>query len=157
METLPGKVLLCTGMKYPRSRKTGINPQQEKFCEEYLKNGKNGAAAARAAGAKEPRTYAYRNLKRPEVLAYLETLKEGARETVKRRFSYTVEDSFDRLVSIQEKAIADKQYAPAIKAEEIKAKLAGFFDDEQQGKPQDITITVKTSADLKAKAKAGKK
>lgn len=110
---------------------------------EYLKNGGNGTAAAKAAGAKDPKNYASRNLKRKPVQAYLETLKEGARETIKHRFSYTVEDSFDKLVTIQSKALADKQYGPAIKAEEMKAKLAGFFE-ENQGKPQDITINVKT-------------
>lgn len=134
-----------------RSRKTGLNPMQEKFCEVYLTNGKNGAAAARAAGAKDPKVYASKNLKRPEVQAYLETIKEAARETIKRRFSYTVDDSFDNLVAIQERAIKDKQYSAAITAEKMKAELAGFLTEEKQGKPQDITINVKTFAELEQK------
>lgn len=131
-----------------RSRKTGLNPMQEKFCEVYLTNGRNGAAAARAAGAKDPKPYASKNLKRPEVQAYLETIKESARETIKRRFSYTAEDSFEKLSEIQEKAIKDKQYGPAIKAEEQKGKLAGLYESEE-GKPQDITINVKTFTESK--------
>lgn len=137
-------------MKYAKSRKTGINPQQEKFCQEYLKNGRNGTAAAKAAGAKDPGNYASRNLKRKPVQEYLATLEQGAKETIKNRFSYTIEDCFDKLVTIQTKALADKQYAPAIKAEEMKAKLAGFFTEEQ-GKPQDITINVKTFSAMENK------
>jgi phage terminase small subunit len=123
---------------------------QMAFCQEYLKNGKNGTAAAKAAGAKDAKTYASRNLKRKEVIAYLETLKEGARETIKEEFSYTAIESFKKFKEIQTKALCDKQYTAAIKAEELIGKLAGLYENEQQSRPQDITITVKTSADLRA-------
>lgn len=122
---------------------------QEEFARQIVA-GKIPTEAARIAGAKEPKNYAYRNLRRQEVIDRIELLKEGAKKAIQYEFGYTAKQSFERFEEIQQKALADKQYGAAIQAERSKGELAGLYEKKQEASgPKDITITVKTSADFK--------
>ena len=135
-------------MKYARSKKTGINPMQEEFCR-HIAAGKKPTEAARLVGAKDPKTYGYRNLKREEVIARIDVLKEGAKKAIQYEFGYTAKESFECFEEIKKKALQDKQYSAAIQAERSKGELAGLYDKKQDINAKDITVTIKTSADLK--------
>ena len=138
-------------MKYARNQKTGINPMQEEFCRQ-IANGKRPTEAARLAGAKDPKGYGFKNIRRQAVIDRIEVLKEGAKKAIQYEFGYTVKASFERFEEIQQKALQDKQYGAAIQAERSKGELAGLYDKAKEVTgPSDITITVKTSADIKAK------
>lgn len=136
-------------MKYARNKKTGINPMQEEFCR-LVVQGIIPTEAARRAGAKDPKRYAYRNLRRQEVIKRIDILKEGAKKAIQYEFGYTAKQSFERFEEIQQRALQDKQYGAAIQAERSKGELAGLYEKKQEiNGPKDITITVKTSAEMK--------
>lgn len=52
-----------------------ITPKQEVFAREYVKNGGNGTEAAKKAGYKSPAVQASENLRKPNVLKFIEKLQ----------------------------------------------------------------------------------
>lgn len=133
------------------------------FCKAYAKE-ENGEKAAAAAGysVRSGRQIAYRLLQKDYIRRKISDIRKPIAQKLEEEFRYTALQSFKNLCKAQDTALAQTQYYPAtgetrpkpdlaafIKAEELKAKLAGLFD-EQNNKVQDITIHIKTSADLKA-------
>lgn len=68
----------------------------------------------------------------------IERLKPIAQEAIKEKFKYSVAESFAKLVEIQNLALipnADGDYcnlSSAIKAEELKGKMFGVYENETQ-------------------------
>lgn len=141
-----------------------LTSKELKFCRAYAKDcERNGTQAAIAAGYSEKTApqIASRLLKKVNVKQKIDELLTPIAEKIADEFNYTALESFKNLCKAQEIALAQTQYYPAtkevrakpdltafLKAEELKMKLAGLFE-EKENKPQDVVITVKTSADIR--------
>lgn len=55
------------------------------------------------------------------------------------KISYQPSESFDRLSELQEMAISQENVSLAIKAEELKGKLAGLYGDKNEAAEMDMT------------------
>lgn len=141
-----------------------LTSKELKFCRAYTKDSeRNGTKAAIIAGYSEKTApqIASRLLKKVNIKQKIDELLTPIAEKIAEEFKYTALESFKNLCKAQELALAQTQYYPAtkevrpkpdlaafLKAEELKAKMAGLFEDKESNKPQDVTITIKTSADL---------
>ena len=117
------------------------------FVQEYVANGHNASAAAKAAGYSASYTRKACNLVK-RYRAQIKQLEQSTQKKVVAQLVYTQLDHAKDLDAIMSKAVDENQLAVALKAAELKAKLCGLYVEQPQH-PQDITITVKTSADLK--------
>ena len=141
-----------------------LSNRELKFCKAYAKDPeRNATQAAIAAGYSDgaARQTAYRLLQKDYIKQKIDDIVKPIAEKIEEQFNYTALESFKNLCKAQELALAQTQYYPAtkevrpkpdlaafLKAEELKAKMAGLFEDKENNKPQDVTITIKTSADL---------
>lgn len=113
-----------------------LTAKQEKFCQGVAK-GFNYSGAYRVAynaGGMKKETVnrkAIELLENGKITARIDELKQKATEEIK----YTVEDSFRKLSEIQVLAIKNKKLSDAIKAEELKGKLKGFYIEKK-----DVTL-----------------
>lgn len=55
------------------------------------------------------------------------------------KISYKPSESFDKLTVLQEMAISQENVSLALKAEELKGKLAGLYNDKNQEDTIDTT------------------
>lgn len=55
------------------------------------------------------------------------------------RVNYQSSDSFDKLTKLQDMAISQENVSLAIKAEELKGKLAGLYNDKYVEEDVDVT------------------
>ena len=67
----------ANGVQGAKGMSHRLNPQQQKFCREYLKSG-NGTASAKLAGYKEPHAGSRRLMKNPHILAYIDSMETKA-------------------------------------------------------------------------------
>lgn len=140
-----------------------LSNKELKFCKAYAKDPeRNATKAAIAAGYSDgaARQQGYRLLQKDYIKQKIDDILKPIAEKIEEQFNYTALESFKNLCKAQEIALAQTQYYPAtkevrakpdlpafLKAEELKMKLAGLFE-EKENKPQDVIITVKTSADI---------
>lgn len=140
-----------------------LSNKELKFCKAYAKDPeRNATQAAIAAGYSDgaARQQGYRLLQKDYIKQKIDDILKPIAEKIEEQFNYTALESFKNLCKAQEIALAQTQYYPAtkevrakpdlpafLKAEELKMKLAGLFE-EKENKPQDVIITVKTSADI---------
>lgn len=115
----------------------------------YYAQGHNAEQSAILAGysSKYARHNAYAILKRPDVQEMLDKLKTIAKDVAQKKFEYTVEQSFKKLLEIQDLAMKanqkDGEYynlGTAAKVEELKAKLCGLFEIDNKQKSLPISI-----------------
>jgi phage terminase small subunit len=120
--------------KNTNNNKKKLTLKQEKFCQEYIANGGNGTGAYRVAydcrKMKEEtvNNNAYKLLKNNEITTRLQELQKPLIE----KFNYTIEDSFRKLIEIQNIALNSERpdLTNAIKSEELKGKLLGLYTDK---------------------------
>lgn len=140
-----------------------LSNKELKFCKAYAKDPeRNATKAAIAAGYSDgaARQQGYRLLQKDYIKQKIDDILKPIAEKIEEQFNYTALESFKNLCKAQEIALAQTQYYPAtkevrakpdlpafLKAEELKMKLAGLFE-EKENKPQDVIISVKTSADI---------
>ena len=61
------------------------------------------------------------------------------KKTKSGRVKYQSSDSFDKLNKLQEMAISQENVSLALKAEELKGKLAGLYSDKKEEEEIDTT------------------
>jgi len=107
-----------------------LTPKQERFCHEYLVLG-NASAAYRAA-------YSTANMKEETVWRNAKTLIDNCKVSTRinelkapaiKNVELTVENHLNRLAELQDHAFEAGNYAAAIRAEELREKVAGFYTD----------------------------
>lgn len=141
-----------------------LSNKELKFCKAYAKDPeRNATKAAIAAGYSDgaARQQGYRLLQKDYIKQKIDDILKPIAEKIEEQFNYTALESFKNLCKAQEIALAQTQYYPAtkevrakpdltafLKAEELKMKLAGLFE-EKENKPQDVVITIKTSAEIR--------
>lgn len=55
------------------------------------------------------------------------------------KVSYQAKESFDKLTHLQDMAISQENVSLALKAEELKGKLAGLYNEKKQAEELDTT------------------
>lgn len=141
--------ILPWGFKTPTSFKLRLfmenlpklTEKQQTFLIRYFSNGKNASEAYRFAynsngNEKTVWTEASELLKNPKVSPWLEYYEQNCQEAITNELRYSAQDCFNELESLRVMAIEsrDKYFNPnvnsAIKAVELKGKLAGHFKDK---------------------------
>lgn len=139
-----------------------LNRREKIFCKAYAKT-ENGEQAAKAAGytPTAARQAAYRLLQKSYIKDYICNIKRPIEQKIQEEFEYSAIESYKNLCKAQELALNRKRYyvmtgesksepdlTNFLKAEELKAKLAGLFKEDNKPN-QPIAITIKTSQELK--------
>lgn len=139
-----------------------LNRREKIFCKAYAKT-ENGEQAAKAAGytPTAARQAAYRLLQKSYIKDYICNIKRPIEQKIQEEFEYSALESYKNLCKAQELALNRKRYyvmtkesksepdlTNYLKAEELKAKLAGLFKEDNKPN-QPIAITIKTSQELK--------
>ena len=107
-----------------------LTPKQEKFCLTYLETG-NASEAYRQVynTSKMKKTTigrkAFELLENCKITAKINELKAPAIE----KAEFTVENHLNRLAALRDQAFKAGNYAAAIRAEELRGKVAGFYTD----------------------------
>jgi len=107
-----------------------LTPKQEKFCLTYLETG-NASEAYRQVynTSKMKKTTigrkAFELLENGKITAKINELKAPAIE----KAEFTVENHLNRLAALRDQAFDAGNYAAAIRAEEFRGKIAGFYTD----------------------------
>lgn len=143
-----------------------LNKREKLFCKAYAIT-ENGEQAAKEAGytPTAARQAAYRLLQKSYIKDYICNIKRPVEQKIQQEFEYSVIECYKNLCKAQDLALKKQKYYVAtgetrnepdltnfLKAEELKAKLAGLFNEDN--KPQQpVTIYVKTSKELKAEDK----
>jgi phage terminase small subunit len=107
------------------------NPRHERFAQELAK-GKTADEAYQLAGYAENRCNASRLKANENILARVAELQQRGAE----RAAVTVESLIEEAGAIQEAALHDGQYGPAVSALTAKAKLAGHWVERKE----DVTV-----------------
>ena len=121
-----------------------LTPKQERFCQCIVKGMSQTDAYKEAFDTlkmKEETIWsnASRLIKNSKVIARVEELKKG----IEKELVYSALESFNKLKEIQELALANgvkPDLTNALKAEELKGKLAGLYVDKK-----DITANIDSS------------
>lgn len=115
--------------KAAATKKNKLTKKQQTFCKEYLRTN-NATEAAKRAGYSKNTAYCigWENLNKPEIKAYL--AEQGAKNAEK--FDYKLEQHVAELRRLKEHALDDKQYSPAIKAEELIGRVMGFYIERKE-------------------------
>ena len=110
-----------------------------KFCQNIAQGLSPEKAAIEAGYSKKTaRAKAYKWLEDDRAVSEIEKWKEKAKEVIEQEFNYNTKVSFDKLCEIQELALKpdDKgnycNLSSAIKAEELKGKMYGVYEAENQ-------------------------
>lgn len=118
-----------------------LTEKQQQFVLRYAINGNNGAEAYRFAydceGSSEPTINSEVNklLKNPKITLWLNQAKANVQEVFEDEIKYSAKDCFDELERIRDKTEDDsKTVNTALKAVELKGKLAGHFVDKHEVK-----------------------
>jgi phage terminase small subunit len=111
-----------------------LNPQEQKFIEEYLKhsNGKQSAISAGYSSASAAST-ACKLLKRPRIAEAIAEIRKSANE----KAGYTLEAALLETDRLRDLALADKQHSAVAKYHQQKLEMTGHLD-------KDVTIKVET-------------
>lgn len=107
-----------------------LTPKQEKFCCEYLRSG-NASEAYRQSYNCEKMKPASVNRKAFELLKNVNITARIASSysTAIRNAELTIENHLYELAALRDFAKASGQYSAAIRAEELRGKVAGFYTD----------------------------
>lgn len=130
------------------AKEVKLRPKQKRFCEQYVTNGGNGAAAARIAGYSEKSTdslnhQAAENLTKPHIVAFIAELRKAIGED----FAVTAEEVVRLLRKAVERGFADipvldregsetgeyrNDLPSAIRATELLGKTIGVFVERRE-------------------------
>ncbi len=104
-----------------------LSPKRERFCQEYVTDVTNQAAAAVRAGysAKTAAQQASRLLKNVNVKEHIAELQQEAG----KRCEVTVDSVIANLAELRDEARAKGQYSAAVRAEELIGKTIAAFTD----------------------------
>ena len=127
--------------------------------KEFIKLVASGIAPYKAcieAGYSEKYAHSFSHILCEKYENEIDELKPKAKEILQKEFSYTVQDSYNMLCEIQKLALLQNEKGnfnnlnAAIKAEELKGKLNGLYqaDNEQKANNFEIMINRK-SVDVK--------
>ena len=100
-----------------------LNPQQQRFLDNYLHKDMTQTAAAREAGYAYPAVEAVRLLNSPVVKERLEEMRDEMRS----KFGVTIEKSVRDLKAMRDQALREGKISAAIKAEELRLKATGLL------------------------------
>lgn len=118
-----------------------LTPKQEKFCQCIIKGMNQSDAYRKAYNTKNTKdetlwSNASRLMNDSKVAARIEELKKN----IEKELVYSALESFSKLKEIQELALGNKlkpDLTNALKAEELKGKLAGLYVEKK-----DITANI---------------
>ena len=121
-----------------------LTPKQEKFCQCIIKGMNQSDAYREAYNTKNTKdetlwSNASRLMNDSKVVARLDELKKN----IEKELVYSAIESFSKLKEIQELALANgvkPDLTNALKAEELKGKLAGLYVEKK-----DITANIDTT------------
>ena len=125
--------------------KTGLTPQQEKFCVELAKSG-NASEAYRSA-------YPNQNMN-PDSLAVkacrlastdkIRLRLSQLRAEVRKTSGITLEEHMTSLKALRNAAAQAKQFGPAVSAEMARGKVSGLYtpDDETGDVPAPVKVEI---------------
>ena len=91
-----------------------LQPQQQKFLDNYINGDMTQTAAARAAGYANPNVRAVQLLNNPVVRERMEEM----RNDLQAKYGVTIAKSIRDLQIIRDRALSEGNYSAAIKAEE---------------------------------------
>ena len=127
-------------------RTKDLTAKQEKFCK-LVVSGMSKSDAYRAAyncttnNAKHVAIYSSHVSRLPHVKARIEELSSK----VEKKLLYSMEQSFQKFVELQEQAISKGKLGIAVRAEQLKCKLASIYDNKTENNNdyvQKITMEV---------------
>lgn len=107
--------------KDPRGRR--LNPQQQKFLDNYVHKDMTQTAAARAAGYAHPNVRAVQLLNNPVVKERMEEM----RQELEAKYGVSVTKSVRDMQRLRDEAWAAGNFNAAIKAEELRLKVTGLM------------------------------
>tara|TARA_R110002153_G_scaffold39298_1_gene113307 strand:- start:73 stop:594 length:522 start_codon:yes stop_codon:yes gene_type:complete len=100
-----------------------LQPQQQKFLDNYIHKDMTQTGAARAAGYKSPNVRAVQLLKNPVVRERMEEM----RNALESKYGVTITKSVRDMQRLRDEAWAAGNFGAAIKAEELRLKVTGLM------------------------------
>lgn len=100
-----------------------LQPQQQKFLDNYIHKDMTQTGAARAAGYKSPNVRAVQLLKNPVVRERMEEM----RQELETKYGVSVTKSVRDMQNLRDEAWAAGNFSAAIKAEELRLKVTGLM------------------------------
>jgi phage terminase small subunit len=111
-----------------------LQPQQQKFLDNYIHGDMTQTAAARAAGYANPNVRAVQLLNNPVVRERMEEM----RNELQAKYGVTIAKSIRDLQIIRDRALSEGHYSAAIKAEETRLKASGVMVDQKHVTYQNV-------------------
>ena len=127
-----------------------LTPKQEKFCQ-YIVSGMTKAASYRKAyncTSDSPQYVATKAL-RISRLKHVKARIEELWSKAEKKLLYSKEQSFQKFVELQEQAISKGKLGIAVRAEQLKCKLAGVYDKKTEDKDEYVTKIIMEVIDVK--------
>jgi phage terminase small subunit len=100
-----------------------LQPQQQKFLDNYIHKDMTQTGAARAAGYKSPNVRAVQLLKNPVVRERMEEM----RNELESKYGVTITKSVRDMQRLRDEAWEAGNFGAAIKAEELRLKVTGLM------------------------------
>ena len=100
-----------------------LQPQQQKFLDNYIHKDMTQTGAARAAGYKSPNVRAVQLLKNPVVRERMEEM----RTELESKYGVTITKSVRDMQRLRDEAWQAGNFSAAIKAEELRLKVTGLM------------------------------
>ena len=100
-----------------------LQPQQQKFLDNYIHKDMTQTGAARAAGYKSPNVRAVQLLKNPVVRERMEEM----RTELESKYGVTITKSVRDMQRLRDEAWEAGNFGAAIKAEELRLKVTGLM------------------------------
>ena len=100
-----------------------LQPQQQKFLDNYIHKDMTQTGAARSAGYKSPNVRAVQLLNNPVVKERMEEM----RQELESKYGVSVTKSVRDMQMLRDEAWAAGNYSAAIKAEELRLKVTGLM------------------------------
>tara|TARA_R100000951_G_scaffold16512_3_gene13018 strand:+ start:2104 stop:2628 length:525 start_codon:yes stop_codon:yes gene_type:complete len=100
-----------------------LQPQQQKFLDNYIHKDMTQTGAARAAGYKSPNVRAVQLLKNPVVRERMEEM----RQELETKYGVSVTKSVRDMQRLRDEAWQAGNFSAAIKAEELRLKVTGLM------------------------------
>ena len=100
-----------------------LQPQQQKFLDNYIHKDMTQTRAARAAGYKSPNVRAVQLLKNPVVRERMEEM----RNELESKYGVTITKSVRDMQRLRDEAWEAGNFGAAIKAEELRLKVTGLM------------------------------
>ena len=100
-----------------------LQPQQQKFLDNYIHKDMTQTGAARAAGYKSPNVRAVQLLNNPVVRERMEEM----RNTLESKYGVTITKTVRDMQRLRDEAWEAGNFGAAIKAEELRLKVTGLM------------------------------